>query len=248
MPLPLLLHRHSHLLTRRHRFVTLALAVMAAGMFLIFITRGFLIGGSLERFRTCSASPIFKDLSFHDVTARYHFTMQELTEERMRLYEGSTPLQCDAESMDDVIPTGALAREVARSLPDVPDWPAFSYRNFELLLHEFWRTYDCHLSSYNLDANAYAKAQGIHLSEEAIVSNITREREFVLERERARARATFDRLMNVLRASEKNLPVHAALRCLQRGAADVRNALSLVSDAAQCLPARLGQPETSLRQ
>ncbi len=236
------------LLTRRHRFIALALSVIAAGTFLIFLTRGSLIGEGPERFRSCTASPVFEDLSFHDLKERYHFTMEELTEERMRLYEGTTLLQCDAETMDEIIPSGTLAREVARSLPDVPDWPSFTYQDFELLLHEFWRTYDCHLFSFLQDDIAYAKSQGKKDDDTISFGDLLRTREQVILRERERARVSFDHLTNILRASEENLPLHASLRCLQRGAGDVRNAMSLLSDAAQCLPSRLGQPETSLRE
>jgi len=235
-------------LTRRHRFVAMALAIIAAGTFLILMTRGYLGGNAPERFRTCSDSPLFEDLSLNEVRSRYHYTMQELVEERMRLYEGTTLVQCDEEKMEKIIPSGDLAREVARTLPDVPDWPTFSYHHFELLLHEFWRTYDCELFSLLQDEYAYAKAIGIEDTDSSEFGEFLRDRDRVLTRERMRARSAFDRLMMVLRASEKNLPLHTSLRCLQRGAADVRNAMSLVSDSAQCLPARLGQPETSLRQ
>src|SRR3989344_9285959 len=146
--------------TRRHRMVVLALALMAAGTFFVFLTRGLLVSGPLERFRTCTDSPLFQDLSFFDLKERYHYTMEQLVEERMRLYEGTTLLQCDAKTMDDVIPQGLLAREIARGLPDVPDWPTFSYRHFELLLHEFWRTYDSHLFSLRQDPGIYYKAEG----------------------------------------------------------------------------------------
>lgn len=233
--------------TRRHRTVVLALALMAAGIFFVFLTRGSLISGPLDRFRTCSTSVLFQDLSFFDLKERYHYTMEQLVEERMRLYEGTTLLQCDAQTMDDVIPQGTLAREVARALPDVPDWPTFSYRHFELLLHEFWRTYDCHLFTLRQDPGAYYTAEGDE-EEHYTFSQDEVDRLQRIDRERERARIAFDRLISTLRAAEEYLPLHASLRCLQRGAADVRNAVGLLSDAAQCVPARLGQPETSLRK
>lgn len=247
MSLPFPPSRHQ-LLTRRHRFVTMALAIIAGGMFLVITTRGYLLKSGPERFRTCSDSPVFANLSLSDIERRYHYTMQELVEERMRLYEGTTLLQCDAKTMNEIIPQGALAKEVARLLPDVPDSPTFTYHHFELLLHEFWRTYDCELFSFLQDDAAYAKATGKEESDTEQFGEFIRERDRLITRERLRARSTFDRLMSVLRASEKNLPLHASLRCLQRGAADVRNAMSLVSDISQCLPARLGEPTTSLRQ
>lgn len=233
--------------TRRHRTVALALALMAAGTFFVFLTRGSLISGPLDRFRTCTGSPLFQDINFHDLKERYHYTMEQLVEERMRLYEGTTLLQCDAETMDDVIPQGILAREIARALPDVPDWPTFSYRHFELLLHEFWRTYDCHLFTLRQDPGAYYEAEA-DTEEHFTFSEDEVTRLQRIDRERERARIAFDRLISTIRSAEEHLPLHASLRCLQRGAADVRNAVGLLSDAAQCVSARLGQPETSLRQ
>src|SRR3989344_3106449 len=236
------------LLTRRHRFITMALSVFAAGMFLILITRGYLLKSGPERFRVCGESPLFADLPLSEIKRRYHYTMQELVEERMRLYEGTTLLQCDAKTMNEIIPPGALSREVARLLPDVPDAPTFSYHHFELLLHELWRTYDCELFSFLQDDEAYAKATGREDAVSEEFGEFLRDRDRVMTRERMRARSTFDRLVSVIRASEKNLPLHALLPCLPRGAGDVRNAMSLVSDTAQCLPARLSEPRTSLRQ
>ena len=204
-------------LTRRHRAFTLTLAAMAGGIFLIFITRVYLLGPP-ESLRKCEASPFYKDLSFEDVQRKYHWIMERLVEERLDLYDGETLLQCEGEKMAQVIPPGTFAASIASAFsPQIPDPPNFTYAHFEELLYEHWRTYDCHLFITNSDPS-----------------------------ERTQARQAFSRLLTVLRSSEQYLPLHASLRCLQRGGIDVRNAAALISDASQCLPVRLGQPQTSI--
>lgn len=232
--------------TRRHRFLVLALASVAAGVFLIFITRGELTGMLTDRFRTCAGSKIYEDLSFPEIQKKYHYTMEQLVEERMRLYEGVTLLQCDAEEMDHVIPPGEFASKVAKKLPHVPASPNFSFNDFELLLHEFWRTYDCHLDTMQQNGGMLAGSFDDENYDGQLDVRFLRENE--VARERLQARATFDRLMNVLRASEQYLPLHASLRCLQRGAEDVGSAMSTLSEASQCIPVRMASPETSLRR
>ena len=204
-------------LTRRHRAFTLALAAMAGGIFLVFITRGSLLGPP-ESLRKCEASSQYKDLSFEETRRKYHWIMERLVEERMNLYEGETILQCEKEKMAQVIPPGTFAESIASVFsPQIPDPPNFTYANFEELLYEHWRTYDCHLFITNQDSF-----------------------------ERIQARQAFSRLLTVLRSSEQYLPLHASLRCLQRGGIDVRNAVALISDASQCLPLRFAQPQTSI--
>lgn len=232
--------------TRRHRFLVLALSCVAAGVFLIFITRGELTGMLTDRFRTCADSPIYEDLSFADSKSKYHYTMEQLVEERMRLYEGAILLQCDAEDMDHVIPPGEFAAKVAKELPHVPSSKNFTFSDFELLLHEFWRTYDCHLDTRRIPTHEFSHAFGDDA--EKITIDMGSFYESDVARERFQARATFDRLMSVLRASEQYLPLHASLRCLQRGAEDVGTAMSTLSEASQCIPVRMASPETSLRR
>ncbi len=236
--------------TRRHRFLVLALASVAAGTFLIFITRGELTGMLTDRFRTCAGSKIYEKLSFPEMQKKYHYTMEQLVEERMRLYQGETLLQCDAKEMDHVVPPGEFASKVAKELPHVPNPPNFSFSDFELLLHEFWRMYDCHLDTVEpmpeaLSGKYADESYEGHYEGYIDLSFVQTD---LVARERLQARATFDRLMSVLRASEQYLPLHASLRCLQRGATDVRNAMSILSDASQCIPVRLATPETSLRR
>lgn len=224
--------------TRRHRVTAISLAIIAAGTFLIFMTRSML-EGTKEKFRTCEESTLYEGLSLPDVKRKYHYTMERLMEERMRLYEGSSVLSCGEETMDIVIPPGEFASTVSDALADSSGFTqGFTYRDFEYLLHEFWRTYDCHLFWMSNDLR---DPIGLISGTGTIVFKD-------VERERVQARVTFDRLMTVLRSSEQNLPLHASLRCLQRAAVDVRNAAALIGDAAQCVPARLWSPETSIRK
>lgn len=232
--------------TRRHRFLVIALSCVAAGAFLIFITRGELTGMLTDRFRTCAGSKIYEELSFPEIKKKYHYTMEQLVEERMKLYEGATLLQCDAKEMDHVIPPGEFASKVVRELPHVPNPPNFSFNDFELLLHEFWRTYDCHLDTMQQNGGMLAGSFNDEDYDGQLDIRFLRENAVV--RERFQARATFDRLMSVLRASEQYLPLHASLRCLQRGATDVGSAMSIFSEASQCIPVRMASPETSLRR
>lgn len=216
---------YSFLPTRRHRMFTLALAVIAAGTFFIFITGVLPLGEPEQPLRTCGLSEMYQDahdeiLPFDETRRMYHYVMEQLIEERMRLYEGRILLQCSGENMEEIVPPGEFASIVAGHLPHVPDSPNFTYAYFDQLLYEFWRTYDCHLFAIQTAENV------------------------ALERERARR--TYDRLLTVLRSSEQYLPLHASLRCLQRASSDVRNAFGIISDASQCLPARLAQPTNSL--
>jgi hypothetical protein len=239
--------------SRRYRSRTLTLALIAGGVFLIFIVRVQLFGEQRPAPRTCAASTMFMNgeefMTFNDMQRLYHFTMETLVEERMRLYEGTTFLQCTGEEMEQVIPPGQFASVIATHLPYVPDPPRFSYADFELLLLEFWRTYDCHLFAIQRMPEAL---DAVFKNPDALgsVSPGFSALHFLSTQnigfERDRARRTFDRLLTVLRSSEQYLPLHASLRCLQRGATDVRNVFSLISDASQCLPQRLGDPSTSL--
>lgn len=239
-----------YLISRRHRFTVLALATIAAGFFIIFITRVFLLGAPKEPLRECVASEIFENLSFTGTRLKFHWTMETLLEERMDLYEGKMALLCGEENMDAVIPPGTFAQQVASELPYFDKRPPFVYSDFELLLTEFWRTYDCHYFALQHGGTAVARAVGIPVEEgseqRTMLSQVLNASKQQVTRERERARRTLERLLTVLRSSEQYLPLHASLRCLQRGGADVRNAIALISDASQCLPVRLAQPETSL--
>ncbi len=236
-------------LTRRHRAVTLSLAALAAGVFVIFLARVYLLGPSKPPLRTCTASELFSDLTFPEAQKRYHWAMERLIEERMQLLAGDTILACNEKRLEDVIPVGSVMASIAKDLPHVPDLPTLKYSDFEKLITELWRTYDCHLFAAQnnlalLDAlfpeealNQYRLYVGARFASEDVIGP-----------EKLRARATLDRLLFSLRSSEQYLPLHASLRCLQRGGTDVRNAFALLSDAAQCFPAKLSQPETSLRK
>jgi hypothetical protein len=184
--------------------------------------------------------------------------MEQMLEERMRLYEGTTPLQCQMQNIDAAIPKGEYAEKVALALPSMnrPSPPApppayfgyLKYSDFEKLLFEFWREYDCHLRIMHQDLSVLARA----FAHDPIISPATPliaipfiEQQFV-ERERERARRTYDRVLYTIRSSEQYLPLHASLRCLQRGAVDMRNAFGLISTASQCLVPKLGSPNMSL--
>jgi hypothetical protein len=175
--------------------------------------------------------------------------MENLLEERMQLFAGDTVLACNEKRLEDVIPVGPVAESIAKDLPYVPDLPTLKYSDFEMLLTELWRTYDCHLFA----AQNNVALLDILFPEEALNQyrlhvGARYASEDVIGAEKLRAQLTLDRLLFSLRASEQYLPLHASLRCLQRGGTDVRNAFALLSDAAQCFPAKLSQPETSLRK
>lgn len=240
-------------LTRRHRAVTISLAAIAAGVFLVFVTRVSLVDAPPGEPRTCGASELYAGLSFTQVRQKYHWAMEQLVEERMNLYDGHTLLQCGEQAVEDVIPSGPFASSVASALPTVPD--NFSSTDFVRLLTEFWRMYDCHLLTREGDASFFTDTkdtEGSFLirenwSQGAGITIFSQDPlQHLVPTERIRARVTLDRLLSVLRASEHYLPLHAASRCLQRGAVDVRNAVALLSDANQCAPTRLSEPETSL--
>lgn len=232
-------------LTRRHRAMTLSLAAIAGGVFLVFITRVFLLGFPAEP-RSCEFSPLFGAVPFADLQRKYHFAMEQVTEERMHLYEGDTLLQCEGKNMAEVIPRGEEAAQIAVSLPAFRNASAFLYSDFERLLTELWRTYDCHLWSMESSPDLLTRVfPQENPEQEVIVSDLLGKKD-LLETERLRARAALDRLLFVLRPSEQYLPLHASLRCLQRGSVDVRNAAALLSDASLCLPSKLSDPETSL--
>lgn len=233
-------------LTRRHRATALSLALIAGGVFLIFVTRVFLLGFP-EKARSCETHPLFGILPLSELQRKYHWTMERIVEERMRLYEGQTLLQCEGKKMSDVIPRGETAAQIAISLPYFQNTSSILYSDFESLLTEFWRMYDCHLFAIQNSPNLLPRVvseevpppDGVHFGGLTLGVNS-------LDEERQRARAALDRLLFVLRSSEQYLPLHASLRCLQRGSVDVRNAAALLSDASQCLPGKLSEPETSL--
>ena len=245
-------------LGRRHRAVTLSLALIAAGLFLLFVTRVFLSGFPKPPLRTCTPSELYQGMTFDNMQRQYHWTMEQLVEERMQLYEGKTLLQCSEKAMTQVIPPGTLASTVASVLPFVPDPPDFTYGNFERLLSEFFRTYDCHLFSLQQNPALLAIAFRTPIvvpptsgdisdvASSTLFSGVEYVSRRLVGQERIRARRTLDRLLFTLRSSEEYLPLHASLRCLQRGSTDVRNAMALLGDANQCAPIRLSQPETSL--
>lgn len=246
-------------LGRRHRAVALGLAALAAGVFVIFLTRVYLLSPPKIPLRTCTASNLFQGLTFPEMQKRYHWTMDQLMEERMRLLAGDAVLSCSEKRLENVIPAGQLASSTAKLLPHVSDPPLFKYSDFELLLTELWRTYDCHLFAAQSDPAFLAIAFGVPIavptgvgtldvSSSILYSGATYAAHTVIEQEKLRARATLDRLLFSLRSSEQYLPLHASLRCLQRGGTDLRNAFALLADAASCFPAKLSQPETSLRK
>lgn len=245
-------------LDRRQRATALGLASLAAAVFLIFITRVFLLGPPEPPPRTCGPSAIYQGLTLTGAQFKYHFIMESLVEERMNLYEGTTVLACNAEAMEGVIPPGEFAAKVAETLRQTNFTPApprdylspFTYTEFEKLLTEFWRTYDCHLFSLQTSPGLLGKVSGgggLTEGQKPLYTGVTFARGN-LEQERLRARHTLSRLLFTLRSSEQYLPLHASLRCLQRGGVDIRNALALISDANQCIRAKLGQPKTSLLQ
>ncbi|MCH7740470.1 MAG: hypothetical protein IIC93_10025 [Chloroflexi bacterium] len=147
---------------------------MAGGIFFIFIARVYLLGPP-DDLRTCDAtSPLYAKLSLSEVSRKYHWIMEQLVEERMKLYEGETVLLCEKEKMAKVIPAGTFASKLAPAFaPHIPDPPNFTYAHFEELLYEHWRTYDCHLFNQSPDAP-----------------------------ERTQARQAFYRLLTVLRPSD----------------------------------------------
>lgn len=239
----------------------LGLASLAGMVFVIFLTRVFLLGPPEPPLRTCGPSAIYASTgsahapTFEEIRRKYHFVMEALIEERMNLYEGTTLLACNAKAMDDVIPPGQFATKVAEVLrqnsfqppPPADYFSPFLYADFEKLLLEFWRTYDCHLFAVQTNPGLFGETVPLaEPDQETTFGSVTGTNEDVIEQERLRARSTLDRLLFVLRSSEQYLPLHASLRCLQRGGTDVRNALALLSDANQCLMAKIGQPETSL--
>ena len=145
----------------------------------------------------------------------------------------------------------ALRQTNFKPSPPASYFSPFTYADFTFLLTEFWRTYDCHLFALQTNPGLLGKTESEETNDEQpaiFYSGIPFAQEDVLEKERLRARYTLDRLLFLLRSSEQYLPLHASLRCLERGGTDVRNALALISDANQCLEAKLGQPETSLLQ
>lgn len=251
---------------RRRRATVLGLASLAGVVFVLFITRVFLLGPPQAPLRTCGLSEIYFDtsqnpprpLSFTRAQQKYHFVMETLIEERMNLYEGTTLLACNQETMESVIPGGIFAQKVAETLRQTsfkPSPPAdyfspFRYDDFELLLTEFWRTYDCYLLALQTEPGVVGAAvpQAEPEQERAdLYSAIPYVRKDVVEKERLRTRRTLDRLLFLIRSSEQYLPLHASLRCLQRGGTDIRNALALIADANQCIE-KLAQPDTALLQ
>ncbi|MBT3835468.1 hypothetical protein HOF56_04465 [Candidatus Peribacteria bacterium] len=237
-------------LNPRHRAFTISLAAIAAGIFMIFVARVYLIGAP-EDLRECTYSEYYRNRSLADMQRSYHWSMEKMTEERMDMYEGRELLKCEEEDMKSVIPEGEFSSAIAAQLRSldaaygIPD--PFTYADFEKLLYEFWRTYDCHL--FSIEHNQPLLMETVNGDQNPDVINLISDSVLAAEQiklERSRARLTYERLMSVIRASEKYLPLHASLRCLQRGSTDIRNAMSIISDASQCLPERFSQPETSL--
>src|SRR3989344_2650318 len=198
-------------LTRRHRAVTLSLAAIAGAVFLLFVTRVFVLGLPEEP-RTCEVSALFGRVPFEDLQRRYHWTMEQIVEERMHLYEGETLLQCEAETMERVIPRGETGAQIEVSLPGFRDRLQIHFSDFEYLLTEFWRTYDCHLFSLQSNPGLLQEVFPAEAGQETLYSDLLRASADILGEERLRARATFDRLLWTLRSSEEYLPLHASLR------------------------------------
>ena len=211
----------SSLITRRHRILAISLACIAAGIFFIFVTRVFLFPSDFVP-RECGLSELYRGMKYPEARRQYHYLMQEIIDERMDLYEGKKTLRCSEEDLTKVIPMGKTSTLVAKKLPDFPLFGSVKYDQFEALLTELWRDYDCHL---------------FHLENHPQIS---------IGPERDRAQNTLSRVLYTLRASEEYLPVHAGLRCAVRGFTDVRNALALFSDASQCLQPSIINPVTSI--
>jgi hypothetical protein len=175
-------------------------------------------------------------LSFTGAKLLYHWTVDQLVEERMNLYDGTVTLAC-GESWEEqlvkyvspdvvigkkgIVPAGTILAKVASGL-QLFEGKSVSYADFPKILAEHWREYDCYLQNASQDDRTIRK-------------------------ERVAASLAYDHLLSVLSNSERFLPAHVGLTCLIRTALDTRNALGLYSDVSACVPARLSLPRTSLR-
>lgn len=234
-----------HAPSRRHRLLTLSLALMAGGIFFVLFTRAIVTEVAQSKPRECASSPLFQS----DTKELFHYAMDSLLEERMGIYTKPTTFRCDRETMAEVIPLGSEAHRIAAAIrrdhprARIPSSPVYS--DFSSILFELYRVYDCHL--FTIQHNP--RRREVIAEDEAArtKSGVVFDQIDIVGFERDRARRTFERVMSSIRASEEYLPIHASLACARRMGSDVSMAFEHLAEASQCTEPSLVEPLTSLR-
>ncbi len=195
-----------------------------------------------------------KDTPFADMTdfevIRQYYQLQVfnmLNEQEKIVLE--TAGQCNAIDAAGFLPTSSL-NGFAQTLPG---WRGdITFASFEPVLLEFARAYECKLQE--LIANARVTVlEGDDLPDEEPPETYdqveSRVNTYVqkLEEEKTQSRVAFDRTMNTIRSFQMSAPIIKELKCLQLESIDLRNAMSLLSDASSCMP-RIWDAVTSLHE
>lgn len=227
--------------------------------------------------RTCAVplryqkDSLDRPLTFTGAKLLYHWTMDQLIEERMNLYDATVTLACGESEEEQlakyvspdvqvetagIVPVGAILARVASGL-QIFEGKSIAYADFLQILQEHYREYDCYLQNALTDIRILS---GIAGSQPGVVvigpGGIPTPVPYpllgiavkILKDERQAAWLAHDHILSALYGSEQLLPAHIALTCLTRVGLDTRNALGLYSDIAMCIPKRLSLPRTSLRE
>lgn len=186
--------------------------------------------------------------TFENVRAAYHSRITMLVDDRMNRV-GKEPPRCDAEQSDQFLDPGPI-RSLAAELPGYEGPVTFA--SFAKVLSEFQRVYECRLAelSATAESTVYITGEDVSPPEPATVyeryGRVDSYRKRI-EEEKNISRLALERTLLTIRSFELAAPITQELTCLQLESADMRNGLSLLSDAVSCMP-RIWDSVTSLHE
>ena len=190
----------------------------------------------------------FLNIDFADWDDIYHEQVNAAIEEYLK---PPGKIKCTEDNLLPVV-TGSAIGRIARSLPpwaEPDDFAKLKQADISSVLLEYLRVYECAMTEHNFylpidiitERFEAAAVGGVPVRIIPGFSLMTLAAEMAARRikmseEIAISRKTLERSLMIISGIGRLGPIDAELQCLQRGSLDLRNALSLASDAAMCLP------------
>ncbi len=154
---------------------------------------------------------------------------------------------CTAATYREMIPASSKLSALANALPGFKNRrKQLSEVDMDAVLLEWLRVYQCSLKEEETFAQQHIQQESNdNDSPYDVEAELERRRSFI-EYELSTSQQKISRLMTVLGGLNRLRPLTAELTCLERTSADIRNNISLLSEASACLPRALNA-KTSLR-
>lgn len=188
------------------------------------------------------------------VIEKFHKDVSDVVAEHEYHLKTPSRWKCDGKTFDELMPPSPKLKKMAKALPGLSaqDKKA-EFSSFIPIITEYQRVYECRL--YELTEgriDIVQEGQDESSSAEGAKSNFETAQRITsltqrLADERRTSRIALEHTFNTFRSFELAAPMNIELNCLQREALDVRNAMSLLSDAASCLP-KIWDAATSLHE